>query len=105
MDNGAPYTSYAVALASWDCNCLAFKEYNDKLQQRNQEANMHFYPSSKDPQSWEATSMTKEDIWTFAPLPPPDFAQQPTPHLYVPPHPTSTPILSDTSQLAGSANP
>ena len=85
---------------SWDCNCPTFKEHNDKLQQRNQESNMHFYPSSKDPQSWEAITTTKEDNWPFKPLPPPTRfcpAAHPTPLHAPPPHLNVEPSQCNTT--------
>ena len=41
---------------SWDQKCPAFMEYNDRLQQKSADTNMHYYVSSRDPQSWETTT-------------------------------------------------
>ena len=53
---------------SWDRNCSISETHNNRLQQKNQETNMHFYPSSRDPQSWEAASPMNEEH--HSPVPP-----------------------------------
>ena len=44
--------------ASWDRSCLTFSELNSKLQQKNPESKMLYFPSSKDPRSWETIPTT-----------------------------------------------
>ena len=56
--------------ASWDRNCLAFKIQNERLQQKNPETNMQFFPSSRDPQSWESILTTPKNDQTHVPPPP-----------------------------------
>ena len=65
--------------ASWDRNFLTFETHNDRLHQKNQETNMCFYPSSRDPQSWEAMSTMNEDCLSLELPPPPSHFQPANP--------------------------
>ena len=81
---------------SWDRNYPTFKAHNNRLQQKNRETNMHFYPFSRDPQSREATSTMNEDHQSLA-LPPPLSCFHPANPIASQLH-SSTHLNSETNQ-------
>ncbi|KAF8511470.1 hypothetical protein JB92DRAFT_3118072 [Gautieria morchelliformis] len=55
-----------IGHAAWDRDCPTFKERSNKIQQRNPETSMRYFPSSRDPQTWEMLHTSQEVT-----LPPP----------------------------------